>query len=198
MKYGGLSWLLTLLLVLQPAFAQAPGAEALTVSIIEGEGAMNNIAQPAPHDVAVRIDDSNGKLVVGAVVSFSVPTQGASGTFLDGHTTVTVTSDAQGKAVARGFRPNTVAGKLGILVNASWRGRTARTTVTQFNMLVGDAKAPKKAGSKKLVTLLLIAGAAAAGGAVAATQRGKQGTSAPSASTSISITPGSGSVAGPE
>lgn len=200
MKRGGLAWVLALELALAPGFAQTPPSETLSVTVIEGEGAINNTRLRTARDLVVQVDDENKQPVAGAAVVFTLPSQGASGSFADNQKIATVTTDPQGRAVARRFQPNTAAGKLEIRVNASWKGRTGRATITQFNMLVEPAAAPKKPGSGKLVAILAIVGAGAAGGAVYATRKGGSTSAAPAAPPVpvITITPGAGTLGPPQ
>ena len=171
--------------------------ERLDIVIVEGEGAVNNIGQPAARDLAVRVEDENKKPVAGAAVTFTLPAQGAGGTFINQTGQATAMSDAKGLAMIRGLRPNKLAGKVEILVVASYKGQTARATVTQFNMLVRNA--PKKSGSGKVILILSLVGAAAAGGAYAGTHKsGTTATPAPPAPAVIGITPGTGTVGAPQ
>jgi hypothetical protein len=199
MKRGGLSWALALQLALAPGYAQSPPSETLSIVIVEGEGAINNIRLRTARDLVVQVDDENKQPVAGAAVTFTLPSQGASGSFANDQKTATVMTDQQGRAVARRFQPNTAAGKMEIRVNASWKGQTGRATITQFNMLIQAPVATKKSGTKKVVAILVIAGAAAAGGAVYATRKG--GPSAAPTTPSvpvITITPGAGTLGPPQ
>ena len=94
--------------------------------------------------------------MAGATVAFSLPSRGASGAFPDGNTVVTVTTDEQGRATVHGLKPNQVAGKVEIRVNASYQSMSAAATITQFNMLVPEKDKQIKAtrgrgGNKKLL-----------------------------------------------
>src|SRR5262249_36872070 len=95
--------------------AQEPQASALTITVLEGQGAINNVKQRSTRDAAVvRVDDAAKQPVSGASVVFTLPSQGAGGAFSNGEQTLIVTTDAQGKAVARGLKPNNIAGKFDI------------------------------------------------------------------------------------
>jgi hypothetical protein len=175
--------------------------EPIKITILEGEGAANNIRTRAAHDLVVTVTQADGRPVAGAAVVFTAPSQGAGGTFLDGALSTTSVTDARGQAVAKNFRPNQTAGKFEIRVSASWNGSTARTVITQFNM---DVPAPaadgKRSGHGKLLLILAAIGGAAAGGIVAATQGGgsaNPGTPA-TGPVPIGITPGAGSVGPPK
>src|SRR6266704_4620933 len=117
----GLSCLLILQLLPVPALAQDQGG--LNIVIVEGEGAINNIRQRTAREPIVQVEDENHKPVAGAAVVFLLPDHGASGVFANGSRTLTVISDAQGRAVAHGFRPNNVNGNLQMRVTASSQGR---------------------------------------------------------------------------
>jgi hypothetical protein len=188
--------LLVLLVLLNlfraPAWAQAP--TGLSITIVEGEGAINNVRQRVNREPIVQVEDQNHKPVAGAVVIFLLPDQGATGTFPGGsHMLMTVT-DNQGRAVARGIRPNGQSGPLQIHVNASFQGLTASSTIAQTN--VAAAAASGFAGlslAAKLVIILGIAGGAAAAGAIVATHTGGSSSS----STPVTLSPGTPTVGGP-
>lgn len=153
------------------------GASKLKISILEGEGAINNVRQRTAREPIVQVTDENNRPIAGAVVLFALPDRGASGTFANGATSMTVTTDAQGKAVATGLRPNGVAGKVEIRVSASHQGQTASTTITQTNAL-GAAAAGASGG--KIAAIVAVIGAGAAGGIIAATRGGKSSSPSPS------------------
>jgi len=147
--------------------AQEPAAK-LKIVILEGEGAINNIRQRTAREPIIQVQDENNRPVAGAVVLFALPDRGASGVFANGASSMTVTTDAQGRAVATGLRPNNVAGKMEIRVHASHQGQTASATISQTN-IAGAAAAG--AGAGKILAIVAIAGGAAAGGVVAATRK---------------------------
>ena len=96
-------------------FAQIPAAGAprmINLIVVEGEGAINNVKQRAAREAVVQVEDENHRPIAGAAVTFTLPGQGASGSFLNGARSITVLSDNQGRAVARGLRPNSVQGKV--------------------------------------------------------------------------------------
>src|SRR6476661_8583670 len=191
---AGLSCLLIFQLLPATALAQDQGG--LNLVIVEGEGAINNIRQRTAREPIVQVEDENHKPIAGAAVVFLLPDQGASGVFANGSHMLTVTTDSQGRAVAHGFRPNGVQGKLQMRVSASYQGKTASATISQTNAVAAAAGAAAGAGiSAKLIVILAIAGAAVAGGVVAATRGG--GSSSAPVSTPTTITPGTGTVGAP-
>lgn len=178
-----------------PAWAQEAGGQ-LNIVIVEGDGAINNIRQRTAREPIVQVEDQNHKPIAGAAVVFLLPDQGASGVFANGSRTLTVMTDAQGRAVAHGFRPNSVQGKLQIHVTASHQGQTATATISQTNAVGAAAGAAAAGVSGKLIAILAIAGAAVAGGVIAATRGGGGGSTA-TITPPTTVTPGTGSVGAP-
>jgi hypothetical protein len=186
-----LSCLLSALL----AFPQqdAPPPSKLNIIVIEGEGAINNVRQRVAREPIVQVEDENRKPVAGAAVVFTLPGQGASGTFANGSRVLTVFTDQNGRAVMSGMRANSVPGEMQIRVNASYRGVTASTSMAATNAAVAGAA---MATGKLIAILAVVGGAAAAGVAVAAT-RGDNGTpGAPPTSPTI-VSPGTPTVGPP-
>ena len=180
-----------------------PGAAAqdlpgkLSLVVIDGEGAINNIKQRTAREPVVQVEDENHRPVAGVAVVFSLPSQGASGIFPGGSHSLTVMTDDQGRAIARGLRPNNVQGQYQIRVTASKNGQTANATINQSNALIAGAAGAAAAGgiSGKLIAVLAVAAAAAAGGAIYATHNGGgNGNTTPSL---VTIAPGTGTVGPP-
>ena len=183
--------------------AMAQGiAPKLNIVIVEGEGAINNVRQRTAREPIVQVEDENHKPVAGAAVVFTLADQGAGGTFTGGAHTMTVMTDSQGRAVARGFHPNNVQGQYQIHITASHAGQSATATITQSNAVAAASAATTAAAaaiSTKVIVIIAIAAAAAAGGgAYAATHSGGGNSSANAASAAITITPGTGAVGPPK
>ena len=193
-----LSFILFVQVLVPPVSAQNPPA-GIQIVVVEGEGAINNVGQRSSHDPVIRVQDEHAKPIAEAAVVFTLPTEGASGAFGNGEKTLIVNTDTRGQATAVGLRVNQIPGRLQIHVNASYRGQTARTNITQFIMAVPG----KSVGgsSKKVAIILAIVGAAAAGGAAYALSGGNGGSPAPSPGpppvTPIGIAPGTGTVGPP-
>ena len=138
----------------------------IDIVVVEGEGAISNVRQRVTHDPVVRVEDDDHRPVAGAIVVFALPVSGASGEFVNGSKTLTVTTDKSGVAAAQGLKANEVPGKLQIYVTASYRGLRARTLINQITQAPPGAKMPElqtpKSGGKWKWVLL---GVAAAGGA---------------------------------
>jgi hypothetical protein len=131
-------------------------------------------------------------------VIFLLPEHGPGGTFADGSHSLTVTTDAQGRAAAHGIHLNNVQGQFQIGVNATYNGMTATATISQSIAVgaAGGAGAGVAAGlSAKAIVIIVVAAAAAAGGAAyAATHTGGSSSTTVSGTT---ITPGTGTVGPP-
>jgi len=130
----------------------------------------------------VKVLDSAGKPVAGAVVTFTLPSGGPGATFLDGNSSLTSSTGPEGIATARNLTPNKSPGQFAIRVIASANGQTARATILQTNASPTTAGSPKK----KIVIATVVAGAVA-GGVLAATMGGKSSSSP----TATSVVPGS-------
>ena len=144
---------------------QSASPMRLGVIVLEGQGAINNIDEHRAKAPVVEVVDENNAPIKGASVSFLLPDTGPSGAFGDGLRLITVTTDAMGRAAARGLNPNQTAGPFQIRATASYAGLSATATIDQTN-----AQATANGGhgvSKKLLIIILAGGAAAAGAAVA-------------------------------
>lgn len=177
-----------------------PVPTELNIIVVQGEGSINHVRQAAATDPVIRVEDQNHNPIAAATVTFTLPTEGATGHFGNGGKMLLVTTDAQGKATAAGLKVNEYPGKLAIHVDVSYRGLSARTNITQFDE---GPPVPEKASTGghhgKLITVLAIAGAAAGGGAYFATHHGAGSTpgSTPSGPAAIGLTPGSPTITGP-
>jgi hypothetical protein len=189
----GLSFLITL----PHVHAQTMPTE-INIVVLEGEGATNNVRQRAARDPVVRVEDENHKPIAGVAVVFTLPTEGATGEFANGAKSLTIMTDTQGQATAQSLKMNPVAGKVPIHVNASYRGLTARTSITQFSVLPPGAKASSSSGGHGgLITVLVVLGAAAAGGGAYFATRSSNTVSTPQTTVPpIGITAGTGTIVG--
>jgi hypothetical protein len=170
----------------------AQAQSGLTIIVLEGAGARNDLAAGAARRLAVNVQDTATGPVAGVEVTFTAPMSGAGGTFPNGARRMTVMTNAQGIAIIDNFRPNTVTGNFQITVEASYRGQKAMTSISQSNFGIA-----KKSSSGKWILILGLAGGAAA----AAVLAGKGGsepspTPTPTPTPTIRITPGTPS-AGP-
>jgi hypothetical protein len=170
---------------------------ALQILVIGGEGSINNVKQRTAREPVVELRDRNNRPVAGAAILFEAPRDGASGTFTGGSTSMRATTDAQGRAVGRGFQPNTSTGEFTVQVTATFETLRAATVIHMRNIAPVAVPSAAKGGvlHTKLIVVVAAVGAAAAAGAIAATHGGGSSTSpsnTPPVPTTISL--GTGSV----
>jgi len=189
--------LLLINLLQVPASGQDAPQAKLSIVIVEGEGAINNVKDRVNREPIVQVEDENHKPVAGAAIIFSLPNQGASGVFANGSKTLTLTSDAQGRAAALGIKRNNVSGQMQIRVTASFAGATASAVITQNN--VAATSSAGLSTTAKVLIVAALAGGAIAGGVIAtrggSSSSGGGGTPPPP---SITITAGTPSVGAPK
>jgi hypothetical protein len=176
------------------AAPQAPAPAKLNIVIVEGEGAINNIRQRTAREPIVQVEDENHRPVAGAAVLFLLPENGAGGTFANGARSLTVTTDSQGRAVAKGLRVNDAKGKFQIQVEASYMGLSAAATITQTNAVITASAAGGGISSGKLIGILAAVGGAAAVGIVVATRGGGGGGTSTPTPTPTTISAGTPTV----
>ena len=165
--------------------------DSLHVVILEGDGAINNVRSPRAKEPVVRVEDAKNQGVAGAIVTFLLPDRGAGAVFGDGGSSLTLTADDRGEAVARGLHANRLPGTFQIRVTASQGGRMAVASITQTNV------DPGAHNSSRTIAILAIVGGAAAGGAAVALRGGKA-KSAPPVQSSTIVVPGTPSFGGPQ
>jgi hypothetical protein len=102
----------------------------LKIVVIAGEDAVNIIQQRTAVAPIVEVRDRNDLPVAGALVTFSIG--GGNASFSGGLQSLTVTTDAAGRAAASTLTP-TGSGMLQIDIVAAHQGETAAATVTQTN-----------------------------------------------------------------
>lgn len=165
----------------------------LQIRVVEGDGAVHTAGSHDSHPLAVEVTDETGKPVARAAVSFHLPDDGPSGTFLNGLRTQVALTDAAGRAGVRGLQWNRVAGRLEVRIVASFE--QARAGVISAQYVEGAAASPggvspraaRSGRTRWLVVAALAAGGAAAG--IVAGHRSGAGTAAanPPATPGISI-----------
>lgn len=159
--------------------ATAQTTAGIKIVIVQGEGAVNNVKQRVAREPIVEVQDENNRPVVGALVLFTLPERGASGVFANGSHTMSVVTDAQGRAIGAGLKPNNVGGNFQIRVDATYQNQTASASISQSNAGGGM--------SGTGIAALLGVAAAAAAGAIAFVGRDKNKAPSP---TTISVVPG--------
>jgi hypothetical protein len=156
---------------------------AFRVVVVAGEDAVNIVQQKTAVAPVVEVRDQNDQPVGGAVVTFAIRSGRAS---FNGVRTLTLTTNAAGRAAAAGLTP-TGSGTLQITASAAFQGQTAVATIAQTNVMTAAQAAAASAGAGGggagggsaagaagggtggglSTTTLAVVGGAAAGGAVA-------------------------------
>lgn len=116
-----------------PLFAQAAAAPMmLHITILDGEDALNDIRERTAREPIVQVEDENHKPVAGALILFTMQNggSGAGGTF-NGLSSLSVTTDAQGRAVAHGLKLNSTSGSYSISVTATLGSLVATAVIHQ-------------------------------------------------------------------
>src|SRR5688572_4867820 len=162
---------------------QAARAAALKIVVLEGEGAVNIIQQKTAVAPVIEVRDRNDQPVAGAVVRFAIQKGRAS---FNGARTLSVTTDAAGRATATGLTP-TGSGAVQIGTSVAFQGQTAAITIAQTNVLtaaqasaaVAGGTGTASGGGLSNVAIAGIVGGAGAGvaGALIATKESSSGSS---------------------
>ncbi|MBL8214293.1 MAG: hypothetical protein JNK87_26470 [Bryobacterales bacterium] len=147
----------------------ADGVRSLTIAVVNGEGAFNDLRGRRAVTPVVDVRDQNGRGVPGTDVTFTLPFTGAGGTFPRGERVLRVKTDAQGRAMAEGMAPNGIEGRFAIVVEASKDDTSARTLIHQSNTrAVGEGGSR----SKRWLVLASMVGAGITGTVVALSSSG--------------------------
>lgn len=182
------SLVLLLLTGLLPAQeVKAPeGAPKLSIIVISGEGAINNIKSRTARETIVEVRDENNKPVAGAAVVFLLPDSGPGLVSSNGTRMITTMTDANGRAAARGLKPNGQSGRFNLQVRANYQQSFGQLVVAQSNIIAAGA-----AISGLSIVIISIVAAAAAGTAVAVTRKND------STRGSVGVNPGTPSAGAP-
>lgn len=156
------------------------------IEVLEGDGAINNIRLHHAKEPVVRVVDQDGHPIPNVAVTFLLPGNGASGAFADGKASLTVMTDADGRAVGHGLKPNGSAGQFQIRVTTSYQGQAATADISQTNA----EPATGGISSKTILILAVVGGAAAAGAAVALGKGKSSGGNTQTTTPGAIITPG--------
>jgi hypothetical protein len=121
-----------------PPPSQATGQpNKLFINLIDGEGALNDIRTRTAREPIVEVQDENHKPVAGALVLFTLDNGGGGSPFASfaGAQSLSVTTDAAGRAVGQGFAITRRKGQYKINVHASKGPATADTVITMENVM---------------------------------------------------------------
>lgn len=154
-----------------------PGqAKSLYITIVEGEGALNDIRTRTAREPIVEVDDENHKPVAGALVIFSLDKSGSPYANFGGMSSISVHTDQAGRAVASGFQITGKKGNYTIHVRASYGPLAAEEAFVESNIKVlfsenGTPTAVGAVSHKKLWIVSSILAAGAVAGIIVATQQ---------------------------
>jgi hypothetical protein len=169
--------------------AQDAPEQQYKLVIVRGENAQNNIKKGRATRPVVEVRDRNNKPVAGALVLFTLPSTGPSGTFVGGGQIASVTTNGAGQASAS-FTPNAIPGQYKINVSAGSGAGAVAAEIVTVNVLTSAVVT-----GTTLALILGLVGAGVAGTAVALTRdSGGSGATTPAG---IRIGPGTGTVTPP-
>ncbi len=125
-------------LAVQPV-AALEEQETLRIVIVEGDQAIFNVRQRVAREAIVQVEDENRRPVAGALLTLTAPRDGASVVFSNGLNNITLTTDAMGRAVVRGIRPNGVEGRFSIRITAVKDGMKGSAEMQVSNAALAPA-----------------------------------------------------------
>ncbi len=116
--------------------AAAGQPKSLFITILDGEGALNDIRARTAREPIVEVDDENHKPVAAALVLFSIDSNGSSTPLASfaGSQTLSVQTGADGRAIAHGFQVTHATGKFSIRVKATVGAAVAEVVIAETNV----------------------------------------------------------------
>ena len=163
-----------------------PGTPKLNIVLISGDSAINNIKSRTARETIVEVRDENNKPIAGAAVVFLLPDSGPGLVSSNGSRMISTVTDANGRAAARGLKPNGQSGQYNIQVRANFQQSFGQLVVSQSNIVAAGA-----AISGLTAALIVVGAAVAAGTAYAVTRE-----SGPCRNT-VGVNPGSPTAGAP-
>jgi hypothetical protein len=182
--------------------ADGPANQALSIAVLQGDGAVNSLRTGTVTPPIVEVRDEFMRPVAGAEVVFQLPDSGAGGTFAGGATETTAKTNAAGQAGAPEFQLNDKEGHYFIQVTARLAGRVGTTRIAQSNSKTMSSTGPTASrGRSKVWRVLGIAGGGAITVGLIMLSRGGGSdggsTGSSSSSPTITLNPGTITVGGP-
>jgi len=109
-------------------------ADPLTFHIVvkEGEGAVNILNRQTAIQPIVQVCGKNNEPIAGALVTFTSPSNGSGGVFLNGSRSISLLTDSSGHTGVVSMKP-VGTGAFKLSVSASFHGQIATATVSQTN-----------------------------------------------------------------
>jgi hypothetical protein len=188
-----------------------PKDAGLDITVVDGDGGSNIVGKKSSTKPVVQVRDEKNQLLEGAVVTFIAPPDGPSVMFSNGLRTVTVMTDAEGRARAPSMRAVN-GGSFRLQVSASFRGQMVSTSISQTNYeSASEAKGKAPAGkpdtpvvnkskgglSGTAIAIIIGAGAAAAVGIGVGLGHGSSTAAATTTTTTTIGGPGTPTVGAP-
>ncbi len=190
-----------------------PKDAGLDITVVDGDGGANVVGKKSSTKPMVQVRDEKNQLLEGAVVTFIAPADGPSVVFSNGLRTVTVMTDAEGRARTPTMRAVN-SGSFHLQVSASFRGQMVSTSISQTNYDSaaeakgkvtpadkGETPAPTSSKPKSGLsgtTLAIIIGAGAAAAVGIGVGLGHKGSTAATTTTTTTIGgPGTPTVGAP-
>jgi hypothetical protein len=173
--------------------AEAGQPKSLLITIVEGEGALNDIRTRTAREPIVQVDDENHKPVAGALILFSLDKTGTPYANFGGAPSLSVHTDAAGRAVASGFQITQRKGSYKISVQATFGLLVAVAVINETNITEAapGSTAPAAVGGISHKKVIWIASGVLAAGAIAGILIATKGSSPTTVST------GTGTVGAP-
>ena len=175
---------------------QAPSGQprSLLITVVEGEGALNDIRTRTAREPIVQVDDENHKPVAGVLVLFSLDKTGTTYASFGGAPTVSVQTDQAGRAVAKAFQIAHRKGNYQISVHATYGDLAANAVINESNVTAAASGNATTAtvGVVAHKKVIWIVSGVLAGGAVAGIVIATQQSSSPT-----TVAAGTGTVGAP-
>lgn len=154
----------------------------LQIQVTGGEGSVHAPGARDARPIAVEVTDETGRPVEGAAVSFHLPDQGPSGSFVNGLRTEVAVTDDRGRAAVRAIEFNRLPGRFEIRIVASKEQARAGTVSFQYiaGTATGGAVVTARAKSrwhprKKWLIIAAAVGVGAVGGTAALSRSSSSG-----------------------
>ena len=174
--------------------ATEPGQpRSLLITIVEGEGALNDIRTRTAREPIVQVDDENHRPVAGALVLFSLDQTGSPYANFGGASSLSVNTDAAGRAVAKGFQITQSKGRYKINVHATYGELVADVVINETNVgeAVPESTAKTTVGAVSHKKLIWVVGGVVLAGAITGIVVATQQSSSPT------VSAGTGTVGAP-
>jgi hypothetical protein len=104
----------------------------LEANIVEGDGQVSHAEGRMSRPLIVEVTDETGARIEGAIVSFSAPEDGVSGTFRNGLKTEILITGDDGRVALRGFETGGLAGQFQIRMTVAKGQARSGTVSTQY------------------------------------------------------------------